>query len=101
MIIQASTILLTGETGGIGRCIATALANHGANLILVGRNEEQLAALKNALANPESHDVVIADIATTEGLRAITERAKQNKVDALINNAGTNHFSLLSHTSLS
>lgn len=97
MIIKNSTILLTGATGGIGHSIAAELAGHGANLILVARNEEKLIALKNALTNPEAHDVLVADITTSAGQRAIKELArKHNKVDALINNAGCNDFSLLS-----
>ncbi|MGY0613552.1 SDR family oxidoreductase [Vibrio sp. FJH11] len=97
MNIKDSTILLTGATGGIGQSIATELANRGAQLLLVGRNEDKLVALKASLANPESHDVVVADILTAEGLSAIKERARQkHKVDALINNAGCNDFSLLS-----
>ncbi|MBR9873459.1 MAG: SDR family oxidoreductase [Vibrionaceae bacterium] len=97
MKIKASTILLTGATGGIGQSIATELANRGATLILVARNEEKLIALKASLVNPDSHDVLVADITTTDGLNAVRELARQKqKVDALINNAGCNDFSLLS-----
>lgn len=98
MNIKDSKILLTGATGGIGQSIATELANRGATLILVGRKEEKLIALKASLVNPESHDVLVADITTTDGLNAVRELARQKqKVDALINNAGSNDFSLLSH----
>ncbi len=97
MNIKDSTILLTGATGGIGQSIASDLANRGAKLILVSRHEEKLIALRSTLQNPESHDIVIADITTSAGQRAIKERARQHhKVDALINNAGSNDFSLLS-----
>ncbi len=97
MIIKDSTILLTGATGGIGQSISAELANRGAKLILVGRNEEKLLALKASMVNPESHDVLVADITTAEGQRAIKELAREKtKVDALINNAGSNDFSLLS-----
>lgn len=98
MIINNSTILLTGATGGIGQAIAQELAKRGASLILVGRNEESLQALQRELPNPERHDVVVADITSSEGLTAIKDRARRHqKVDALINNAGSNDFSLLSH----
>ncbi|NVC95451.1 SDR family oxidoreductase [Vibrio natriegens] len=97
MNIKDSKILLTGATGGIGQSIATELANRGATLILVGRNEEKLITLKASLANPDSHDVLVADITTTDGINAVRELARQKqKVDALINNAGSNDFSLLS-----
>ncbi|MDF4603544.1 SDR family NAD(P)-dependent oxidoreductase, partial [Vibrio parahaemolyticus] len=98
MNINNSTILLTGATGGIGRAIAQELAKRGASLILVGRNEESLQTLQRELSNPERHYVVVADITSSEGLTAIKDRARQHqKVDALINNAGSNDFSLLSH----
>ena len=98
MFIENSTILLTGATGGIGQAIANELANRGAHLILLGRNEEKLHALKESLSNQDNHDVLVADITSAEGLTAIKERARQNqKIDALINNAGCNDFSLLSH----
>ncbi|ALR15400.1 SDR family oxidoreductase [Vibrio natriegens] len=97
MNIKDSKILLTGATGGIGQSIATELANRGATLILVGRNEEKLFTLMASLANPDSHDVLVADITTTDGLNAVRDLARQKqKVDALINNAGSNDFSLLS-----
>ncbi|MCG6241528.1 SDR family oxidoreductase [Vibrio diabolicus] len=98
MIINNSTILLTGATGGIGQAIAQELAKRGASLILVGRNEESLQTLQRELSNPERHNLVVADITSSEGLTAIKDRARQHqKVDALINNAGSNDFSLLSH----
>lgn len=97
MIIKDSTILLTGATGGIGQAISRALADHGAKLILIGRDEEKLSVLRNSLAHPEIHDALVADITSTEGLYTIETRAKQkHKVDVLINNAGCNDFSLLS-----
>ncbi|MDF5306455.1 SDR family NAD(P)-dependent oxidoreductase, partial [Vibrio parahaemolyticus] len=55
MIINNSTILLTGATGGIGQAIARELAKRGASLILVGRNEESLQTLQRELSNPERH----------------------------------------------
>ncbi|CAM3002388.1 SDR family oxidoreductase [Vibrio mytili] len=98
MQIENSRILLTGATGGIGQAIATELASRGAQLILVGRHEETLFTLKSSLPNQEVHDVLVADVTTIEGRSEINNRAKQvNKVDAIINNAGCNDFSLLSH----
>lgn len=98
MIINNSTILLTGATGGIGQAIANELAHKGAKLILVGRNETKLQALKASLPHQENHQLVVADITTSTGLIEIKERVVQyKKVDALINNAGCNDFSLLSH----
>ncbi|OEF08625.1 SDR family oxidoreductase [Vibrio genomosp. F10] len=113
MKIKNSTILITGATGGIGQAIATELAHSGAQLILVGRNEQKLMALKASLPSENNHTVLIANITTSEGLDVINQYAQNKyaenkhtgniharlgkKIDALINNAGCNDFSLLSH----
>ncbi|MHA2938045.1 SDR family oxidoreductase [Vibrio sp. RC27] len=100
MKIENSTILLTGATGGIGQAIALELANSGAHLILVGRNQEKLQSLKASLPYQDKHEILVADMMLSDGLTSINERATQNKhVAALINNAGSNDFSLLSHKS--
>ena len=36
---ESKTYLITGATSGMGRAVAKAFANEGANLILSGRNE--------------------------------------------------------------
>jgi NAD(P)-dependent dehydrogenase (short-subunit alcohol dehydrogenase family) len=41
--LQGKTILITGASGGFGRGIALACAAEGADLALVGRNEERQA----------------------------------------------------------
>ena len=43
--------LVTGATGGIGQSIVKALANQGAKVIMVGRNEEKLQNLKQELSD--------------------------------------------------
>lgn len=98
MDISDSTILLTGATGGIGQAIAHTLASRGARLILVGRNEVCLNTLQSLLPNPHLHHVLVADITSTTGLMAIATLARNiSKVDVLINNAGSNDFTLLTH----
>ena len=42
------TIWITGASSGIGKGLAFAFANRGANLILSSRNEEKLNKVKNA-----------------------------------------------------
>ena len=56
-----NNVLLTGATGGIGQAFSRLLFNAGANLVLVGRNEEKLIQLKDALlaSNPHATNSVI------------------------------------------
>lgn len=97
MEIKQSKIMLTGATGGIGHSIAQQLANEGAQLILVGRSQAKLRSLLATLANPEQHQIVVADITTAQGLWQINHFAMQSpRINALINNAGCNQFKLLS-----
>nr|WED69060.1 SDR family NAD(P)-dependent oxidoreductase [Pectobacterium colocasium] len=49
MNLHNKTILLTGASGGIGQALAHALAEKGANLYLVGRNEQAMQRLQQQL----------------------------------------------------
>ena len=93
MDIRHRTVVLTGATGGIGRAMAQALDNAGAQLLLVARNEHELEKLYDSLSS-RRHGLVAADITTTEG-RAAVLAACADACDILINNAGVNHFGLL------
>jgi len=85
-------ILLTGAGGGIGAAIAKELSQLGAQLILVGRNQENLKAVKLNLLG--QHDVLVADISTPAGRQTIKEHCEQRDggIDMLINNAGVSAF---------
>ena len=48
--LQGKTVALTGSTGGIGRALSRALAEMGASLILLDRNETKAKAWAEALA---------------------------------------------------
>ncbi|MCW4631091.1 MULTISPECIES: SDR family oxidoreductase [Marinomonas] len=93
---QQQTCLLTGATGGIGQAIAKALANKGVSLILQGRSESRLQQLSNSLTG--EHQILVADITTTQGREKICSMAELNTISMLINNAGVGQFSLLEDT---
>lgn len=40
--LEKRTVLITGGSSGIGKAIAIACANRGANVIIIGRNEAEL-----------------------------------------------------------
>ena len=86
--------LITGASRGLGRAMAVALAQGGANLALVARDESKLQETADAVraAGAEAR-VFVADVsheADVERLRHEVAHAYWH-VDILINNAGINH----------
>ncbi|RQW64877.1 SDR family oxidoreductase [Vibrio viridaestus] len=102
MDVKGKVVLLTGATGGIGEQIARQFAEQGAKLILVSRSESKLSQLKNQLASAEQHICMPCDITKTDAIsdldRRIQERVSTSgqRIDIVINNAGSNQFQLLS-----
>ncbi|MBU0929114.1 MAG: SDR family oxidoreductase [Spirochaetes bacterium] len=88
--------LVTGASGGIGREFALRLASEGWAIVLVGRNEAKLLAVKAALsgANAAASEVVVCDLSVpgaAERLHA-TCAGKGLAVELLVNNAGSGVF---------
>ena len=85
MDISDRAALLTGATGGLGRAIATGLAERGAKVTVSGRKQEALDELAAALPG-EGHRALAADLAEEGAAAALVERA--GDVDVLVANAG-------------
>ena len=89
--IRGKTAIVTGATAGIGEACARAFAERGANLVLLARRGERLAALREELS-AEGVEVVtrvhdVRDRAAAEDLATdLKERAIAP--DILLNNAG-------------
>lgn len=82
--------LITGATSGIGRACADLLAEEGKNLILVGRRNGRLEALKKDYEKRFKIDVRVFLVDVTDGkqVSAFFRAIKNLSLDALINNAG-------------
>lgn len=78
--------LVTGGGRGIGRAIASALAQAGATVTVLGRNR---ATLEAVIAAGSAHFVAVADVADQAAIKAaIAGAAARQPIDILIANAG-------------
>lgn len=91
-MLTGKTALITGSTSGIGLGIAQALASQGANILLNGFGNVDVAHALIAKENVQVayHD---ADMRSPQNIEAMMEFAKTtfNKIDVLVNNAGIQH----------
>ena len=87
--LSGRTALVTGSTQGIGRAIASALADAGARVAVNGRSAETVASVVSELQAESSERGLIeapGDVTTTEGTDAVL--AATGDVDVLVNNLG-------------
>lgn len=83
--------LVTGASRGLGRAIAQAFAEAGAELVLVGRDEASLdQAGRELKALGRRVDLVPGDLATPEGTQTVCDKvlADHGPIDVLVNNVG-------------
>jgi len=87
MTSSTRTVFITGAAGNLGRAIAAAFEERGANLVLVGRTKESLAPLG---AESERRLFVAADLLDPPALDSAVRlaRARFGRVDVLCNIAG-------------
>ncbi len=91
--LEGKVAVVTGASGGIGKAIAMALAAHGADLLLAGRNPDKTkqaaveAAASGRKAVPCSLEVTSRDSAELMAEAALKEFGR---IDILVNSAGMN-----------
>lgn len=86
--LTGRTALVTGATGGIGGAIAKALHKNGAKVILTGRKQEVLDALKSELGG--NAYILASDLADKTQAETLLDRAEElaGPVDIIVCNAG-------------
>src|SRR6476619_795834 len=80
--LQGRTALVTGATSGIGRAVAIALAAHGADVVVHGRDPERGAEVVQA----------ILDAGLTDSADAQRLADAAGDIDILVNNAGISRW---------
>ena len=87
--LDGKSALVTGAGTGLGAAIAIGLAQSGAEVTLIGRTQATLEETANVIAKQGGRaNVVVADVTDSAMIREVI--AAISKLDALINNAGTN-----------
>jgi NAD(P)-dependent dehydrogenase (short-subunit alcohol dehydrogenase family) len=91
--MEGKTVLVTGANQGIGKATAIALAEQGANVVILCRNPDKgRAALVDiqAASRGGKAELLVADFASLADVRraAAEFRASHERLDVLVNNAG-------------
>lgn len=90
--LTGRTAVVTGATRGLGRAFARALAEAGADIVAVGRDEVAAAEVEQELADVGRRtQIVIADVTSRSEVERVLAAAVDQfgAVDVLVNNAGT------------
>ena len=82
--------VVTGASSGIGKAIATELAQRGCNLVIVARRENLLQALAQQLANTHGVRVeaIPLDLTAADAAETLAAKIETLPVTILVNNAG-------------
>lgn len=89
--LEGKTAIVTGAGKGIGRAIALALGEAGANVLLVARTENDLEQVMQEMAGDRTA-YAVADVTDRNEIQTAVEKAVEQfgGVDILVNNAGMN-----------
>ncbi len=99
--LKGRTAIITGSSRGLGRAIAQAFAEAGANLILVGREEQSLEkAARDLEAYGSWIGTVAADVGMPEGAADACDKALAfgKPIDILVNNVGGRRLDIPTET---
>ncbi|MEU9453349.1 SDR family NAD(P)-dependent oxidoreductase [Streptomyces sp. NPDC048277] len=89
MSLDGRTALVTGGGGPLGRAFALALADAGARVILVGRNEQALTeAAARVTKEGGAARTAVCDVSEPGSVRALADGLADEDVSLLVNNAG-------------
>lgn len=90
--LKGKRALVCGSTAGIGKAVALQMAEAGASVTLLARNEDKLKSVLAELATGEGqkHDYLVADFSKPEALKIVVESHMKSAMPyhILLNNTG-------------
>ena len=92
--LTGRTALITGASLGIGRALASGLAQAGARIVMNARNVDRLEQAAESLRGEGAQvDTLAFDVTDAEAVKAAVDdyEAEHGAIDILINNAGMQH----------
>jgi short-subunit dehydrogenase len=88
--MKNESILITGSSKGLGEELAVIFASNNHDVILHGRNREDLAKVKERISKAGGNCYLQdGDLRLDKTIEDLYELAREKKVSVLINNAGT------------
>jgi len=91
--VKNKIIIISGGTGVLGKAMAKHLAKEGAQMIILGRNEEKVKALVNEIKDDGGFAFpTVADVTKESEIISVKETLEKefDQIDGLINAAGGN-----------
>ena len=82
-------VIVTGAAGGMGQAVSALLASHGAQVILLDRNEEQLDIFHKSLEG-EGHSFYVCDLSQIDSIEGLIGQIiqEQGPIDGFVHCAG-------------
>lgn len=97
-MLKGRVAVVTGASRGIGRCIAEYLAERGAKIVAVSRNQQDTAALVDSICQQGGEAISVqANVSCADDVTKMIAATQEafGQVDILVNNAGVTRDTLM------
>jgi short-subunit dehydrogenase len=97
--VETGWAVITGASSGLGAIFAEHLAKRGLSLVLTGRDEPRLTTVRERVRRITPGievELVVGDLGTESGIRALVAHLDGRAIDVLVNNAGFGTYGPLS-----